>query len=270
MAEPSTPDDLYGLPLEEFTSARNALAKELTKAGDKEAAAAVKKLVKPAKTAWALNQLARTQPDVVKKLLEAGTRLRRAQQKALDGDAGPLREATRAEQEQVGAALDAALELFGGTPDAAGATADRLRRTLRAAATDPSVGDLLKRGVLTADVEQSGFGLDGFGFDDADLPDEAQEEEESPASPADARAREEEEARRAREQERRDAERDAERLTKKAVAARERADRFREEAERAEARAVEARATAEEAEEIAQEAEGLAAAAAKVAARLAK
>ena len=33
------PSDLYALPLEEFTPARNALAKQLAKDGDKEGAA---------------------------------------------------------------------------------------------------------------------------------------------------------------------------------------------------------------------------------------
>ena len=238
-------DDLYALPLEEFTMARNALAKRLAKDGDKSGAAEVKTLVKPAKTAWALNQLARRRPEVVSGLIEAGDRLRAAQQQALDGDAAGLRDATRAEQEQVGAAADAALAVMGGRDD--GAMAERLRRTLRAAATDPSVGAVLRAGRLTADVESSGFGLEGLSPE---------------APPRDV------EADRARLQEQRDAVRDAERLAKKAEAARERADRFAEEATRAEHRAVEARETADDAEEIAQEAEAAAAAAAQAVTKL--
>ena len=37
-------DHLYGLPLEEFTPARDAAAKEIRKAGDRETAARVAKL----------------------------------------------------------------------------------------------------------------------------------------------------------------------------------------------------------------------------------
>ncbi|MGH9223138.1 MAG: hypothetical protein ACRD2W_05000 [Acidimicrobiales bacterium] len=266
MPLPSSPDDLYGLPLEEFTAARNALAKDLTKGGDKEAAAEVKKLQKPAKTAWALNQLARRQPEVVAKLLESGKRLRKAQQKALDGDAGALRDATKDEQEQVGAALDAALELFGGgAVDRASATAERLRRSLRAAATDPTVGELLREGRLTADVEASGFGLDDLSA--GVLPEEAEDELDERDGERDGEDDAEKERERARLQEQRDARRDAERLAKKAASTRERADRFKEEADRAAQRATEAREAADVAEEIAQEAEQLAAAAAKVAAR---
>jgi hypothetical protein len=38
-------DDLYGLPMEQFTEVRNVLAKELSASGDKETAAAVRKLL---------------------------------------------------------------------------------------------------------------------------------------------------------------------------------------------------------------------------------
>ena len=48
-------DELYALPLEEFTPARDARAKELK--GDKELAAAVKKLKKPSVAAWVVNLL---------------------------------------------------------------------------------------------------------------------------------------------------------------------------------------------------------------------
>src|SRR4051794_20255768 len=98
--------DLYGLPLEEFTAARNALAKQLGRQGDKAAAEEVKRLAKPSRTAWALNQLARRHPDDVEQLLAAGERLREAQQRALAGDASGLRGAAREEQQQVDRLLD--------------------------------------------------------------------------------------------------------------------------------------------------------------------
>src|SRR5205085_6874781 len=120
--------ELYGLPLEEFTAARNALAKDLAKAGDKAMAAEVKRLAKPSKTAWALNQLARRQAEDVERLLEAGERLRAAQQRALAGDASHLRGATRTGQEQVDRLLAAAVA------PAAEAGGDRLRNPLPAGA----------------------------------------------------------------------------------------------------------------------------------------
>lgn len=46
---------VYGGPLEDFVRRREALAKELRSAGERESAAAVKRLRKPSRTAWALN-----------------------------------------------------------------------------------------------------------------------------------------------------------------------------------------------------------------------
>ena len=57
-------DRLYELPLEEFTAARNALAKET---GD----AALKQLKKPTVPAWAVNQLARRREVDMRRLLRA-------------------------------------------------------------------------------------------------------------------------------------------------------------------------------------------------------
>src|SRR6478672_300557 len=90
-------DRLYGLPLEQFTAERDAAAKALRKAGDREAAAVLAKLPKPTPAAWAANQVARTEPDVRDEFLAAGAALREAQEAALAGDAGELRDATRAQ-----------------------------------------------------------------------------------------------------------------------------------------------------------------------------
>ena len=45
---------LYGLPFGEFTAARNQLAKELKKQGDKDASEEVASLPKPSVSAWAV------------------------------------------------------------------------------------------------------------------------------------------------------------------------------------------------------------------------
>jgi hypothetical protein len=65
-------DRLYDLPLGEFTAARNALAKDLRKEGDRETADAVKALQKPPVEAWTVNQLARQHRDEVERLVELG------------------------------------------------------------------------------------------------------------------------------------------------------------------------------------------------------
>jgi hypothetical protein len=150
-------DDLYGLPLSEFITARDALAKELRAAGRKEEAAEVKAARKPSLAAWALNHAARRHPDEVAGLLEAGQALAGAQLAALEGDAGGLREAGRglgAEVQRVAGRAAGFLE----NPSAV--QKDRMAATLRAAAADEAGADLLRRGVLVEDLEPAGFGLE--------------------------------------------------------------------------------------------------------------
>jgi hypothetical protein len=152
---------LYGLPLDEFTKARDALARARAKEQGKEAGAAVKALRKPSLTAWALNQLARGHPGEVEALLEAGDRLRRAQTAALEGgDPDELREAARAEAGEVQALAGQARAILADAGRGGSAAhEDRLAATLRAAAVDSEAGDLLRRGVLTGDLSPAGFGF---------------------------------------------------------------------------------------------------------------
>src|ERR1700727_424917 len=72
-------DELYGLDPESFTAARNARAKEATSGGDRELAAAIKKLGKPTAAAFLANRLVRSETSAVDELIELGPALRRAQ-----------------------------------------------------------------------------------------------------------------------------------------------------------------------------------------------
>lgn len=95
-------DQLYQLPLDAFTAARNALAKE---AGPR--AAEIKQLEKPNSAAWAINQLFWSQRQLYDQVIDAAASRREAYRKMLAGkvaevekvDAGhraAIREATRA------------------------------------------------------------------------------------------------------------------------------------------------------------------------------
>jgi hypothetical protein len=148
-------DDLYSLPLEEFTAARNQLAKELAASGDKDASTAVKQMKKPSRAAWAINQVARRHPKDVEQLLAAGDKLHDAQDAALRGDASKLRTAGR----DVSEALDAVAER---AEPLSPAVRDAVRETLRVAAVDPAGRELLKSGTLIAELESGGFGLEGL------------------------------------------------------------------------------------------------------------
>jgi hypothetical protein len=149
-------DRLYGLPLEEFTAERDAAAKALRKAGDREAAAVLAKLPKPTPAAWAANQVARTEPDVRDEFLAAGAALREAQEAALAGDAAALREATRAQRAAVDAFMAAAQPLQPGGRPLSRAMSDRLRTTLLAAAGNEELSDALADGRLALEAEAGG------------------------------------------------------------------------------------------------------------------
>lgn len=152
-------DRLYALPLDEFTARRNDLAKRLKKEGEEDAAEEVTALVKPTVPAWTINQLARRQKKEVHALLATGTRLRKAQERALAGG-GPdaLRAAQAEERESVRDLTQRAaaiLEEAGRPPTRA--VLERVRATLGAAVlTDPERA-ALKAGRLTTEVQVSGF-----------------------------------------------------------------------------------------------------------------
>jgi hypothetical protein len=148
---------LYGLPLEAFTRERDATARELRKAKERDAAAAVAKLQKPTQASWAANHLARERSDLVGDLLEAGDALREAQDAAMAGEgSGDLRRATAEERRAVEALVAAAKDLKPGGRKPSAATLERLRTTLQAAATDDEVRDALDRGRMVADAEGVG------------------------------------------------------------------------------------------------------------------
>jgi len=148
---------LYGLPLEEFVRERDATARELRKAKDREAADAVAKLPKPSQSSWAANTLAREQRKLVKALLKAGDNLRAAQEGAVAGKgAGALREATAAEREAVDALVEAAQELKPAGRKPTAQPLGRLRTTLHAAATDDEVRAALDAGRLVEDATGGG------------------------------------------------------------------------------------------------------------------
>jgi hypothetical protein len=67
---------LYGLPLDEFTAARDARARELRQNGQREKAAEVAALRKPVLAAWVVNRLARERRADVQALIDAAAAIR--------------------------------------------------------------------------------------------------------------------------------------------------------------------------------------------------
>ena len=156
---PVKKDDLYGLPVEEFTKARDELAKELRNAGKKEAADEVKALRKPPVSAWAVNQTVRRNPQEAKALVKAGDELRKAQRGVVSGrDPAQLREATTAHRRLVEGLTEEARAALDERGAASAATVTRVAQTLRAASIDKETSKALMAGTLVEDVEQAGFG----------------------------------------------------------------------------------------------------------------
>jgi len=151
-------DHLFDLPLDAFTSARNELARQLKQDGEAETAEAVRGLAKPTVAAWAVNQLARREPEAVRALLNVAARLRSAQERALTGEraADALRAAQSEEREVIRDLARRAEKILRDEGRAAsGQMLERVSSTLRAAAVaDPGV---LREGRLSGDVEVSGF-----------------------------------------------------------------------------------------------------------------
>lgn len=155
------PQDLYGLPLEQFTDRRNELARELRRRGRREQAAAVSKLRKPSVAAWAVNQLVRTQKREFDALLSAGDALQRAQEDLLANrsDAASLRRAVDAERTAVGRLAEKARGLLNAdghelTP----ARVEQVTETLHAAALDQDVRASVKDGCLERELRHVGLG----------------------------------------------------------------------------------------------------------------
>ena len=131
-------DRLYQLPLEEFTAARNALAKT---AGDD--AADVRQLVKPSIPAWAVNQLYWKRRELYDALVDASAALRKTHKTILGGRRADVREPSRAHEDALEAALKGALALLqaAGHP-ATDSTRQGVLTTLRALPTNEPPGRL--------------------------------------------------------------------------------------------------------------------------------
>ena len=106
-------DQLYQLPLDQFTASRNALAKE---AGPR--AAAVKKLEKPNLAAWTVNQLYWRERKIYDDVIKAAERMRTVYKQMLAGKSADVRGAEDIHQDALKEAKQAARRILeeGGHP----------------------------------------------------------------------------------------------------------------------------------------------------------
>jgi hypothetical protein len=133
-------DQLYALPPDEFTGARNQAERELRKAGEQEQADKVRALRKPTAAAGAANRLVRERRPEVDAFLAAAASLRDAQ----FAGKGDIASAASAQRD----ALEKLVGL-GGEP---------VRATLQAAAVDDNTARDLIAARLVREPEPAGFG----------------------------------------------------------------------------------------------------------------
>jgi hypothetical protein len=145
---------LYGLPPQEFTAARNARAREL-KTEDAVLGTQITALRKPSPAAWIVNLLARESTEDLIALLDLGEQMRTAQEH-LDRDAlrrlGGERRTSVAALAQAGADLAAGFD----RPPTAGVLGE-VEQTLQAATSDPAAAAAVASGVLVKALRSVGY-----------------------------------------------------------------------------------------------------------------
>lgn len=147
-------DRLYGLPREEFTAARNKLAREASSAGRRDQAERIRRLRKPTAAADLVNQLARGRPQQVEALLRAGDRLRTAHERVLAGERPETLRKAAAEER---ARLDELVGSLGSGKAPAAGVLEQVRETLRAAPLDDELRKRIAAGRLTEPYEATGL-----------------------------------------------------------------------------------------------------------------
>lgn len=147
------PDELYALPPEEFTAARDGLVRAAKAESASERVATLKSLRRPSVAAWLVNRLAREQGELLERLLTLGPALAQAQS---SGDADDLRTLGRQRRELVEAVAGAAVTAVGRS--ISGAVRDEVAGTLEAALADPATAEAIRTGRLVRALSYAGFG----------------------------------------------------------------------------------------------------------------
>jgi hypothetical protein len=135
-------DELYGLPPDDFTRARDAAARAAT---DSATGKAIKALRKPTASAYAVNQLVRERTGDIDELLALADELRTA----MAGRGGDVRQLTEQRRALVGGLVGA---------DVPAAVRADVTATLEAATADPEVGAAVRSGRLVRPLRYAGFG----------------------------------------------------------------------------------------------------------------
>src|ERR1035437_2934299 len=146
--------ELYSCDPGEFIERRGGLAARARAAGDAALAKKIAGLRKPTRSAWILNQLVRSAPDVTSRLAMLGDELRAAQ-RSLEGAA--IRELSLRRRQLIDALTRQAFTLSGQLSPAP-MLKEEVTATLTAALADPQIIELLQAGALDRAARRDGFG----------------------------------------------------------------------------------------------------------------
>ncbi len=150
-------DELYSADPDEFMGRRSALAAAAKAAGDPAVAKQIAALRKPTRSAYTVNQLARTDPDAVAELLDLGSQLRDAERSV---DAKQIRELTTRRRRLVDALTKRAFDILDERSPSS-TIRDEVVSTLTAALADAVVADQVADGTLVKPARWEGFGFGG-------------------------------------------------------------------------------------------------------------
>lgn len=153
-------EGLYGLPIEEFTSARNELADRLKSEGNEAEAKRVKALKKPSVAAWVVNHLAREEAADLEELFRLRDDIEAA------SSAAELRARTEERRKHLTRLVSRARKILtaGGHASAA-ATVEKVSQTLLAA--DETTRDEILAGTLARELVSTSSSFGAFGSFDA-------------------------------------------------------------------------------------------------------
>lgn len=147
-------EELYALDPDEFTERRTSLAAQARQT-DKAAAKEIAALRKPTRSAYALNQLVRSDPEAAGRLAQLGEDLRAAQD-SLDG--ARMRELSTLRRGMVEELADQAFQATGQRSPPP-ALRDEVVSTLNAAVADGGVVEQLGSATLVKAARWDGFGF---------------------------------------------------------------------------------------------------------------
>ena len=155
--------ELLATPPDEFVVARNALVKQLKAAGERDQAAAVAAMRRPAWVDWALNVAAADHPDDVARFADAAEAMREAQRAAVTGRADvDLRTAMIGLRDRTGELARRVSDVLAGRGRPA-ALPDITERLAEVATSDATT-EQLRAGLLLGDAGDA----DSLGFGDVD------------------------------------------------------------------------------------------------------